>query len=154
MTPSSWWRGNNILWSQYALSLGLITLSLPNALALQVVSGSNCTNSCLSTITSYTTNGSDITCHDTDYNSSVPGGAFQECVSCEVRSEAFDGQTRQTDLGWAFCKLTVVPIETLARLMGMFRQYEIHIRLVYLRLSSIQKPIRVKRMHSILRPNI
>lgn len=106
MTPSSWWRGNTILQNQYALTLLLITLGLPNALALQVVSGSNCTDSCLSTLTTYTTNGSDITCRDTDYNSSVPGGAFRECVSCEIQSEAFNRKTGQTNLGWAFCEST------------------------------------------------
>lgn len=105
MTPSSWWRGNNILLDRCAISLLLITLGLPNALALQVVSGSNCTSSCLSTLTSYTTNGSDIACHDTDYNSSVPGGVFKDCVTCELSGQSPDGQTGQTNLGWALCKL-------------------------------------------------
>jgi len=127
------------LHSQYPLSLLLVTLGLPNALALQVVSGSNCTSSCLSTITSYTTNGSDITCHDTDYNSSVPGGAFQQCVSCEFQSEAFNGQTGQTDLGLAFCKLNRAINRDIGETdyLWEFRQYEIYLRLVHLRLPSI-----------------
>ncbi len=106
MTPSSWRRGNSRQHHRYAGSLLLPLLVLPNVLALQVVPGSNCSTSCLSRITGYTTNGSDITCHDSDYNRTVFGSAFQECVTCEMQSETFNRQTGQTDLGWALCKVT------------------------------------------------
>lgn len=104
MRPPTWLTGNNR--SHYGFALPVLTtlLSLPQTWALQVVAGSNCTTACLSTATTYGTNGSDITCHDNDYNSTVFGGAFKECVSCELESQTFDNQTSQTDLGWAFCK--------------------------------------------------
>ena len=105
MTPSPFRTQNPILCNQYITLLLVIPLAALQVVGLEVIPGSNCTNSCLSTITGYTTNGSDITCHDSDYNKSVSGGAFQDCVSCELQSEIFNRQTGQTDLGWAFCKL-------------------------------------------------
>ena len=104
MTPSPFRIRNPILSNQYDTLLLLISLAIPQVIGLEVIPGSNCTNSCLSTVTGYTTNASDINCHDSDYNKSVSGGAFQECVSCELQSETFNRQTGQTDLGWALCK--------------------------------------------------
>ena len=69
-----------------------------------MVQGSNCTSLCLSSLTAYSTNGSDVACHDSDYNTTVSGGTFQECVSCELQSQAVDSQPFQSNLGWAFCE--------------------------------------------------
>lgn len=104
MTPSSWSRSNDKPQYHFAGSLLLVLLALPHVLTLQVVQGSNCTNSCLSTVTGYTTAGSDIACHDSDYNSTVSGDRFQKCISCEIQSEIFNRRTGQTNLGWALCK--------------------------------------------------
>ena len=87
-----------------AVSLLVLSLTLPRALALYVVPGSNCTSVCSSAYTAYNTNGSDIVCHDRDYNSTVVGEAFQDCVSCEIQSPAINPYTVQTDVGWALCK--------------------------------------------------
>ena len=87
-----------------AVSLLIFSLTLPRALALYVVPGSNCTSVCSSASTAYNTNGSDIVCHDKDYNSTVVGEAFQDCVSCEIQSPAINPYTVQTDVGWALCK--------------------------------------------------
>ena len=109
MPASIWWKDSSKSHHhQYAYSL-LALLALPNALALEVVSGSNCSSSCLSTLTGYTTNGSDVACHDSDYNSTVYGGAFQDCVSCEIGSQEIDSQSGQSDLGWAFCRSICFP---------------------------------------------
>ena len=109
MTPSSWWRSNDRLCHRYIRPILLIPLALPSVLTLQVVPGSNCTTQCLSSITAYNTNGSDIACNDLDYNNTVYGGTFQRCVSCEIQSETFNRQTGQTDVGWALCKLSIIP---------------------------------------------
>ena len=87
-----------------AVALLILSLTVDHVSALYVVPGSNCTDACTSAITAYTTNGSDIVCHDTDYNSTTIGEAFQICVSCEIQSPALNPYTVQTDVGWALCK--------------------------------------------------
>ena len=71
--------------------------------ALQYVPGSNCTSVCATGETSPATNGKDITCNDSDFNDTATGSAFQACVSCELRSQASNQTTGQTDVGWALC---------------------------------------------------
>ena len=104
MTPLSWWTGNDRLCRPYICPTLLVLSALPSVLTLQVVPGSNCTTQCLSSVSAYTTNGSDIACNDLDYNNTVYGGTFQRCISCEIQSETFNRQTGQTDVGWALCK--------------------------------------------------
>ena len=87
-----------------AVALLILSLNVSHVLALYVVPGSNCTDACSSAFTAYSTNGSDIVCHDTDYNSTTIGEAFQTCVSCEIQSPAINPYTVQTDVGWALCK--------------------------------------------------
>ncbi|MCJ1276317.1 hypothetical protein MMC21_004122 [Puttea exsequens] len=89
--------------SWHSLYVGIIVLLAinPTATALYVVPGSNCTPACSSALTAYTTNGTNIACHDGDYNGTLVGEAFQDCVSCELSSQTLDSWTAQTDLGWA-----------------------------------------------------
>ncbi|SLM39988.1 hypothetical protein LPUS_10656 [Lasallia pustulata] len=66
---------------------------------------SNCTTVCAEGETSPATNGKDISCNDGDFNDTATGSAFQACVSCELRSQARDQATGQTDVGWALYNL-------------------------------------------------
>ena len=98
-----WAKSSDTLY-HHASSLLLFLLTVRYVSALNVVPGSNCTSVCSSTSTAYNTNGSDIVCHDKDYNSTVVGAAFQDCVSCEIQSAAINPYTVQTNVGWALCK--------------------------------------------------
>lgn len=90
----------------YQLTVALLlSFAIPDAFALLVVGGSNCTSVCFSPLNVYNTNGSDIACHDTDYNSTSAGVDFEACVSCEIQSQAIPLTGEQSDLGWALCKL-------------------------------------------------
>ena len=104
MRPSTW-LGCHDKSYQLTLVLSLVSFAIPDSLALLVVGGSNCTSACFSSLTVHNTNGSDIVCHDTDYNSTSVGEDFQACVSCEIQSEAIPLTGEQSDLGWALCKL-------------------------------------------------
>lgn len=103
--PPSRWRGYNDTFYRLTVTLLLISSVIPETLALLVVGGSNCTSACFSPLDVYNTNGSDISCHDTDYNSTSAGVDFQACVSCEIQSQAIPLAGEQSDLGWALCKL-------------------------------------------------
>ena len=96
--------GCNDTLHRLTLVLLIVSLSLPDTLALLVVGGSNCTSVCRSPQDVYNTNGSDIVCHDTDYNSTSTGVDFEACVSCEIQSQAVPLTGSQSDLGWALCK--------------------------------------------------
>ena len=87
-----------------AVALLILSLIVGRVSGLYVVNGSNCTDACTSALDPYITNGSDIVCHDTSYNSTSVGEAFQDCVSCEIESPSFNPYTAQTDVGWALCK--------------------------------------------------
>ena len=86
--------------SSLFILVGFITSSVA---ALQYVPGSNCTASCAEGGASPATHGEDIRCNDGDFNNTATGSAFQACVSCELRSQALDQATGQTDVGWALC---------------------------------------------------
>lgn len=80
-----------------------LSLILPSVLSLQVAPGSNCTAICTGHFLRTNTTGNDIVCYDQDYNSSLAGSSFKDCVTCELGSVTFDHQTNQTDIGWALC---------------------------------------------------
>lgn len=105
MRPSRWFGCNDTLY-QHTLALLLVFFAVPDSLALLVVGGSNCTSACFSPPNVYNTNGSDIVCHDTEYNSTSAGVEFQACVSCEIQSQAIPLTGEQSDLGWALCTLS------------------------------------------------
>lgn len=86
------------------VALGSLLLwTVPQAQALYVADGSNCTAACRGEASGLTTTSADISCYDRDYNSTAAGVAFEHCVSCELGSHAFNEDSGQTDLGWAFC---------------------------------------------------
>lgn len=82
------------------LLLGLI---LP-VLSLHVVLGSSCTATCTEYYIHPDTTVDEVSCHDSEYNTTSVGQRFKECISCELQSQTFDHGTNQTDLGWALCK--------------------------------------------------
>lgn len=100
MRPLRCFGCNDMLY-QLTLALLLVSFAVPDVLALLVVGGSNCTSACFSPLDVYNTNGSDIVCHDTDYNSTSAGVDFQACVSCEIQSQVIPLTGEQSDLGWA-----------------------------------------------------
>jgi len=81
-----------------ALSLALIASSN----ALRVAPNSPCLSVCGDATL---TDGSDIVCDDTDFANTPTGRAFQECISCELNSTAYDTVTGQTDLQWLLYNL-------------------------------------------------
>lgn len=107
--------------SRLLVFVSCISLISSSAFALQVVPGSNCTAACTEPFTRTQTTGSDITCYDQNYNTTVAGNAFRDCVTCELESITFDHRTNQTDLGWALCSYPlrtvghVVPGKSLLR---------------------------------------
>lgn len=89
----------------YALFLpSLLSLVLSPVLSLHVVLGSNCTAVCTEYYIYPNTTVDQVTCHDSDYNTTSVGQRFKDCISCELQSQTFDHGTSQTDLGWALCK--------------------------------------------------
>lgn len=86
------------------LLFSLCLLFSSESLGLHVVPGSNCTAVCSSNVTSSNTAVGEIVCNDGDYNNTNVGKSFQSCISCELESQTFDHQSKQTDLGWALCK--------------------------------------------------
>ena len=96
-------KRSDTLYRAVIISL-VLSLNVGHISALFVVPGSNCTAACSSSLTAFSTNGSDVVCHDTDYNSTAVGEAFRECISCEIQSPALNTYTVQTDIGWALCE--------------------------------------------------
>ena len=105
------WPGCNDTLHQLTLLFFLLSFAISHSSALFVVGGSNCTSACFSPLTFYNTNGSDVSCRDTDYNSTSVGVEFQQCVSCEIQSQAIPLTGEQSDLGWALCKLISSSLE-------------------------------------------
>lgn len=99
------WTTFQVLSSTIFLS-SFLSLVLP-VLSLHVVLGSNCTPVCTQYFLSSNTTVDEVTCHDSDYNTTSVGQRFKECISCELQSQTFDHGTNQTDLGWALCKYYV-----------------------------------------------
>lgn len=90
--------------SRHAVPFLLLSLIVSQTTALFVVPGSSCTLECTGDHTGRETEPSDVSCFDTLYNSTATGTGFQECVSCELQSKAFEQSTGQTDIGWALCR--------------------------------------------------
>ena len=91
--------------SSHAVSLLFCySLYVTKATSLYVVEQSQCAAQCTSASTVRTTNASDISCFDQNYNTTGTGVTFKNCVSCELASDAYDPQTGQEDVGWALCE--------------------------------------------------
>jgi hypothetical protein len=84
----------------FALSLLLVSAS--HVHGLQVTPNSPCKSKCATGTAGTTENG--IVCLDSDYNSTVSGSQFQQCVECELSSKAADPITGTTDVMWGLCK--------------------------------------------------
>ena len=116
----SWLNCNDTLHHAILSVVVVISITQP-ASTLYVVPGSNCTPACSSALTAYKTNGTDIACHDRDYNGTVVGEAFQECITCEMSSQTVDSYTAQTDLGWALCKSRVEILSSISATDELWR---------------------------------
>ena len=90
--------------SNYAVSLLFLIIFLGQSAALYVVEKSECAAQCTSASSGRTTNASDASCYDENYDSTPTGVTFRNCVSCELESDAYDPQSGQEDVGWALCK--------------------------------------------------
>lgn len=87
----------------FVFLLLFLSLILPVS-SLHVVLGSKCTAVCTEYFFYSNTTVNEVTCHDSDYNTTSVGQRFKECINCELQSQTFDHGTNQTDLGWALCK--------------------------------------------------
>ena len=137
MGPYSLFFPRILLLLTCAVILCLVLNCLPVS-ALQVAPGSNCTMLCYGQVSFSNTTTEDITCYDKEYDSTSVGKVFKNCVACEMKSESFNPGTLQTDLGWALCALKQNLLLWLTQLIYIYSQYEIHLGLVYVRLSHIR----------------
>lgn len=99
-----------LLFYNFLLPPLFLSLVLPSPiLSLHVVVGSSCTAVCTAYYVHPNTTVDQVTCLDSDYNSTSVGQRFKDCITCELQSQTFDHGTSQTDLGWALCKLLIIP---------------------------------------------
>jgi hypothetical protein len=77
-----------------------VTAFLGAADAILVTEGSPCSVQCGNTLGSTTKE--DIVCNQDDYPGSAPGGIFQRCTDCELKSNYT--ANGQTDLQWMLCE--------------------------------------------------
>lgn len=82
----------------------LLTHLVASTLAIQALSDSPCASKCGNVLSS-TSGPDDISCYDSDYQSTSKAKVFQNCITCQLESKYVDPRTRQTDLQWALCKL-------------------------------------------------
>lgn len=91
-----------------AISLMLAAL-VQYAAPLQVTPNSPCSSLCIdssdldvSDPNSSSTNNDDITCYDTDFNTTATGRKFSSCMTCLQDSSFYQGQ--ESDQGWFLCE--------------------------------------------------
>jgi hypothetical protein len=84
-----------------AAPLLLCALFTTSAHAILVAPSSQCAVQCGNVLTS--TTGSDLTCSDSAYASTVAGQTFESCIACELNSTYVDPTTKQSDLQWLLC---------------------------------------------------
>ncbi|EKD17891.1 uncharacterized protein L3040_004431 [Drepanopeziza brunnea f. sp. 'multigermtubi'] len=80
-------------------TLVLITSFASTTSALLASTSSPCASQCGNTLDS--TSGSDIACSNAEFESTNAGTVFENCISCQVRSNYVDPVTKQSDLHWA-----------------------------------------------------
>lgn len=89
------------LFTMRILSLSTSCVALAGIIhALRTVPSSPCADKC-GDITNTTS--SEIVCKDIDYNTPA-GRAFEECITCQLGSNATDPSTGDSDLKWLLCK--------------------------------------------------
>jgi hypothetical protein len=84
-----------------AAPLLLCALLTASACAILVAPSSQCAVQCGNVLTS--TSGSDLTCSDSVYASSVVGQTFESCITCELNSTYVDPVTKLSDLQALLC---------------------------------------------------
>jgi len=90
----------HLLVAPVALLLLCALLTAP-AHAILVAPSSQCAVQCGNVLTS--TSGSDLTCSDSAYASSVTGQTFENCLTCELNSTYVDPVTKLSDLQALLC---------------------------------------------------
>ena len=73
--------------------------------ALFVVDGSGCVADCRSAGSG--TDFTDVPCYDHEFNATGSVSILQKCIACELRQDAWDSDTGQSNVGWALCELFV-----------------------------------------------
>ncbi len=98
---------------RFNLLLGLAVVNL-EVLALQVTPGSSCSAVCLNDTESdpldpesSSTDVSEITCHDGEYDDTSTGIKYRNCLNCLQRSNATRGA--ESDTEWFLCKIGAHP---------------------------------------------
>jgi hypothetical protein len=93
-------RDTSLRHTMRPLSSSLAILIIPVAQALLVVPSSpQCADLCGNALGS--TSGSEMTCDDASYASSLGGATFKACLACELNSTYYDSKTKQSDLDFA-----------------------------------------------------
>lgn len=90
----------------------LCALLTASAHAILVAPSSQCAVQCGNVLTS--TSGSDLTCSDSAYASSVAGQNFEACIACELNSTYVDPTTQLSDLQALLC-MYLFPVASLWR---------------------------------------
>lgn len=92
------------------LHLGVAAVLSLRASALQVTPGSSCSAVCLNDTESdawdpesSSTDISEITCHDEEYDSTSTGIKYRNCLDCLQKSNAT--QEAESDAEWFLCKI-------------------------------------------------
>ncbi|KAI9049209.1 hypothetical protein LZ554_007056 [Drepanopeziza brunnea f. sp. 'monogermtubi'] len=80
-------------------TLVLITSFASTTSALLASTSSPCASQCGNTLDN--TSGSDIACSNAEFKSTDAGTVFENCISCQVRSNYVDPVTKESDLHWA-----------------------------------------------------
>ncbi|OJJ89260.1 uncharacterized protein ASPGLDRAFT_116203 [Aspergillus glaucus CBS 516.65] len=89
---------------QLALAILLVFSQLTSVvLGLRTTKGSPCASVCNRDSTNTTS--SEIVCLDRQYNSTLKGTHFQECVDCQLRSDFFDTISGESDVTWGLHNL-------------------------------------------------
>lgn len=112
--------------------LGALAALLRSSIAILVVQGSPCDQSCGNVLSA--THSNDLVCNETQYASTSAGVVFEACTRCELKSNyTADGQT---DLQWMACEwLSPSPSSRPETNTGHARQYPVrHILLSVWRL--------------------
>lgn len=81
--------------------LALFTLLLQEVSAVRFTPFSPCADVCGGMIRN--TTGSDVVCHDDQFDTTPEGRRFRDCVSCELQSTFYDVSHDESDVKWGLC---------------------------------------------------
>ena len=119
--------------------------------ALEVTTSSECSSLCMdepqddpSDTTSSNTYPSDLVCNDWELlvvNSTVLGQKFNECLTCEGSSTAYNVTSGENDVFWFLCRTYHEDSNVIRLINDLNSQYEIYRRLVRLCLARAQSNV-------------